>query len=433
MQNDLPTQGTAELTEREKEILQLLATGASNKEIARHFFISSNTVKVHLRNTFAKIGVTSRTEAAVYAIHQGLSQAADLPAAMPATQELPTATSISLETKSKLHSPWISALVIAILVGVITLAITTSQAPSIAVASPVPGAPQRWQELAAMPTARSGLAVAVYENQIYTIGGETAQGVTGVMEQYDVASDTWITLTSKPVPVTDINATVIGGQIYIPGGRLASGGVTDVLESYDTRRHQWQRLAPLPVALSGYALAAFEGKLYIFGGWDGLKYMASVYEYDPEQDKWSVRSPMPTARAYAGAAVADGNIFVLGGYDGKVALAYNDEYLPNRDTWSRRVSLPNGRYAMGVASIADLIYLVGGVGGTDSTLPPLQFSYQQDQWQTFEEPFPQRWTYLGLVFLQTKLYGVGGSLDGIPAANNLSYQAIYTITLPIVP
>ncbi|PIW19901.1 MAG: hypothetical protein COW33_04065, partial [Anaerolineae bacterium CG17_big_fil_post_rev_8_21_14_2_50_57_27] len=94
--------------------------------------------------------------------------------------------------------------------------VTTTQPPAIAVASPAPvAAPQRWQELADLPTARSGLAVAVYENQIYAIGGETAQGVTGVMEQYDVATDTWITLTPKPVPVADINAAVIGGKIYI--------------------------------------------------------------------------------------------------------------------------------------------------------------------------------------------------------------------------
>jgi len=421
------------LSERERETLRLLATGASNKEIARHLFISVNTVKVHLRNIFAKIGVTSRTEAAVYAIREGLTQAADLPALAPATQELSAAIPIPLETKSKPHYFWIAALVTILLAGVVALVVTTTQPPAIAVASPAPvAAPQRWQELADLPTARSGLAVAVYENQIYAIGGETAQGVTGVMEQYDVATDTWITLTPKPVPVADINAAVIGGKIYIPGGRLASGGVTDVLESYDPRRDQWERRASLPAALSGYALVAFEGKLYVFGGWDSQKFLASVYEYDSDQDKWIERTPMPTARGFAGAAVAGGKIYVIGGYDGKEALAVNEEYLPERDTWSRRAPLPAGRYAMGVASIADIIHVVGGEGETGSTLPPLQYVHQQDKWQAFESPLSENWSHLGVVPTGTQLYILGGRLGGISTAQNLAYQAIYTVQIPII-
>jgi DNA-binding CsgD family transcriptional regulator/N-acetylneuraminic acid mutarotase len=433
MQNDLQTNGTNELTEREQEILRLVATGTSNKDIAHQLFISTNTVKVHLRNIFAKIDVTSRTEAAVYAIREGLSQAGNHPGVDAAIQGLSGTVPISSETKRRSLFLWIAVVAAVVLVGIVTVVVIRYRTPKVAGAGPAAVTPQRWHELAALPTARSGLAVAVDENMIYAIGGKTDLGVTGMIEQYNVASNKWLTLKSKPVPVSDINAAVIGGRIYIPGGRLASGSMTNILETYDPSRNLWEKLASLPVALCGYGLVSFEGKLYVFGGWDGLKYLASVYEYDPDQDKWFERKSMPTARAFAGAAVAGGKIYVLGGYDGKEALPSNEAYLPNRDTWSQSAQLPAGRYGMGVASIADLIYVVGGVGKTASALQPLQYSYQQDQWQTFEEPPPQSWSDFGLVPLQSHLYAVGGQLNGLPAALNLSYQAIFTLMVPIAP
>jgi DNA-binding NarL/FixJ family response regulator len=59
------------LTEREQEVLQQVATGASNKEIARTLSISVRTVQVHLTNIYGKLDVRSRTEAALYAVRQG--------------------------------------------------------------------------------------------------------------------------------------------------------------------------------------------------------------------------------------------------------------------------------------------------------------------------------------------------------------------------
>ncbi|MCH7662484.1 MAG: response regulator transcription factor [Chloroflexi bacterium] len=61
-----------ELTERETEVLQLLAQGLANKQIALQLDISAHTVKFHVSSIYAKLGVTNRTEAVTFGARQGL-------------------------------------------------------------------------------------------------------------------------------------------------------------------------------------------------------------------------------------------------------------------------------------------------------------------------------------------------------------------------
>ena len=61
------------LTQRETQILAYLAKGESNKAIARDLGISHDTVKLHVRNILAKLNLTSRVEAAVFAVEQRLT------------------------------------------------------------------------------------------------------------------------------------------------------------------------------------------------------------------------------------------------------------------------------------------------------------------------------------------------------------------------
>jgi DNA-binding NarL/FixJ family response regulator len=65
----------AVLSQREKEIVVLVAQGFKNKEMAERMFISEQTVKNHLHNIFDKLGVSDRLELALYAIHHNLHDA----------------------------------------------------------------------------------------------------------------------------------------------------------------------------------------------------------------------------------------------------------------------------------------------------------------------------------------------------------------------
>ncbi len=64
------------LSPREREILILLSRGASNKEIARALDVAESTVKIHVQHILRKLNLTSRVQAAVYAVETGLTETA---------------------------------------------------------------------------------------------------------------------------------------------------------------------------------------------------------------------------------------------------------------------------------------------------------------------------------------------------------------------
>jgi len=63
---------SGELTEQEVRILKLMAEGMSNSEVAEALSVSRNTVKTHVHNIFAKLGVTDRTQAVILAMRKGM-------------------------------------------------------------------------------------------------------------------------------------------------------------------------------------------------------------------------------------------------------------------------------------------------------------------------------------------------------------------------
>lgn len=77
-----PAAGSDTLTERELEVLQLAARGLTNKQIGAELAISDRTVQNHLANTYAKLGVASRTEAVTAALQRQLIKL-DRPAGAP--------------------------------------------------------------------------------------------------------------------------------------------------------------------------------------------------------------------------------------------------------------------------------------------------------------------------------------------------------------
>jgi len=420
---------TNNLSDREEEILKLVATGLTNREIAQALTISPNTVKVHLSNIFEKINVSSRTEATLYGIENGI---VDVPGVEERT------TQVSPENEIQKYQWWFLAAAIFAVIALVVFGGNLFFPSESSTPAAATNFPDRWQELASLPEARAGMAVASYNNDIFAIAGKTENGVTKIVERYDPQNDIWSRLSDKPTPVAHVSSVILGEKIYVPGGELASGLMSDVLEVYDPRKDIWEEKARLPVKISGYALVAFEGQMYLFGGWDGKEVQDVTLRYDPDDDSWVELSPMPTARAYAGAAEVGGKIFIIGGWDGEQAVGVNESFAPARESelgsaWEELPGMPEKGYGMGVIKIADMIYVVGGDFPEINSGGSFLFSVVNNSWETLDfaveknEPIANS----GYCFLDGFIYFIGGCLNQEILSNTRSYQAIYTVLLPI--
>jgi DNA-binding CsgD family transcriptional regulator len=435
------------LSDREREILCLVATGASNKEIAQQLFISTNTVKVHLRNIFDKIGVTSRTEAAMVAVAEGM--VAGFPKADDSRESTLGSLAVPLETDEHLDivgesvikrgiTRWQISIVILglVIIGIgIIIIWRLSQKPT----AELPGASSAaWKVLAPMQHARSGLAAAVINNQIYALAGRSVEGVTGVVECYDPNSNSWSAREDKPVAVTEVQGVVIGGKIYVPGGQLASGEYTDILEIYDPIRDEWSRGESLPMQGSSYGLVGFEGKMYLFGGMNSGGVLDTILVYDPDSNHWAYKSSLPIPRAYPGVVEVGGAIYLLGGYDGRRALDSVEIYRPNLDDgdgspWTTLDEMPDKRYGMGITSLLEVIYLLGGSESQENGMPMRGYLTRTGEWLTILKPDGDSWTGMGLVSVGNSIYAFGGKRGDTPIADLQSMQVVYISVLPYIP
>lgn len=440
---------TSVLSERELEVLKLVATGATNQEIARALVISPNTVKVHMRNIFEKLEVQSRTEATMEAVRRGwvsVPNAATAPA-IEATSPPPVAPESPPAPRPAL-APW--QRVYMVLVGGLVLLASLAPAwwrarnqttPSSAfsdvgqpqVAPELRPAVRRWGSAAPLPEPRSRLALAADGASLYAVGGETSSGVTNLLTIYSPGSNSWTAGPAKPTPVSNVGAAAIAGRLYVPGGSRADGGATDVLEVYDVRARTWEKRAPLPGPVAAYALAASGGKLYLFGGWDGAAYRADTLIYDPATDSWTVGSPLPSPRAFMAAGELKGLIYVVGGFDGKRELARVDVYDPAGEgaagPWSSRAPLSQPRAGLGLAVLGSRLYAIGG-GWTAQLAHNEQFDVPSGAWSRIETPVVGEWRNLGAAAQGQKVYAVGG-WSGSYLASNEAYQALIRQLLPL--
>ena len=237
-----------------------------------------------------------------------------------------------------------------------------------------------WTSETPMPTARGGCAVAVYDNEIYVIGGTVGNNeYVGNNEVYDPGTNTWRTEASMPTPRAYLSASVVNGKIYLIGGEGYSSispysGETNVNEVYDPATNTWTTGTPMPTAVYGYASTVIDSKIHIIGGSQtsiiqgSSIFVNSNQVYDPQNDTWSLGANLPSAVAYGAAAATEGFmapplLYVIGGYFLNSYSSNVQVYNPSNNSWSTGVPMPTARAYLGVAVVNDVLYAIGGFDG----------------------------------------------------------------------
>lgn len=441
----------SELSDREIEIIRLVATGASNKEIAYALVISPNTVKVHLRNIFSKLGVLSRTEATMTAIRMGLVDSPEVYNQTPNT----TDGSSGLDTNWQVQQQDILApvvnrkflflsiafgLIIVVLLGfLLNRALSNSNQPveTLSAAELEELSSKRWTPLENLPVGLSNMGFVRYENKFIIFGGSFQEGNSNSLWIYDIDNDDWAEGAKIPKSLKDFQAAIVGEKIYLPGGIDETNQTQTELLVYNPREDSWEVGPELPAAISAYSLVSFEGKLFLFGGFDGQNYLDTIYSYDPVLKEWNLFGNLTEPKAYSSAVALGSQIHIFGGKSEIGVFVNHDVYYPQRElsdenAWESAADLPEGRYGMNSIVLADMIYTVGGYNRDGDSLPLIQYLPPKDSWVEIDSPPSEIGFSPAVLPYETRLYIFGGQrADGF-SNQSLVYQAVYTILVPVV-
>lgn len=461
-----------QISDRELDVLHCLVDGASNREIAQQLSISPNTVKVHLRNIYTKLGVSSRTEATTVALQRGVltipgvdveeeeagdeaeresDSAEGVPAGSsqadgPEADRIATAGALLAEANRRVlflgGIVTVALLLLAVLaVGQLlgedvaegtppTVTASTESEEEIFVETEVGN---NWLAARPLPAPRAHMAAVTVGLEVYGIGGETAGAVDNTVAVYDTQERQWSQRAPKITAVADATAAVLSGEIYVVGGRLEDGRATTIVEAYSPLNDGWRPVTPLPRPITGGLALSSGGKLYLFGGRDGDEVLNEAYVYDPAADRWETLPAMQQARVFATGGTLGSNLYVVGGSDGRRALATCESFDPVDAAWSSCPDMLAPRAGAAGAVVLNRLYVIGGGLHGDVSFSEL-YSAENEEWTEITTPMlaeASTWPHLGVTNVETRIYALGGLRNGSPSGDVFIYAPlVYQFFIP---
>ncbi|XP_076033386.1 kelch-like protein 8 isoform X2 [Oratosquilla oratoria] len=250
---------------------------------------------------------------------------------------------------------------------------------------PVPSAPRTDEYsglnvLPVMRNARGYPAVAVQDNCVFVLGGQTNNNFLASCEMYNVEKNTWTPLPDLPYALHAASAVFLDGRLYLVGGR-SFNRYEDSTMVYHPQQQTWLERGRMDLGRGHAGVGGLNGVLYAVGGVGAdAKITATCEKYDPISDMWTPIAPLNEARAYHSVAVVDNRVYAMGGYDGVHWLNSVECYDPLKDAWSPAPPMVSSRSSFGVTVSDGRIYCLGGFGGSQALNSVEKFNPRTNKW-----------------------------------------------------
>lgn len=399
------------LSERELQILLLVAQGLSNRQIAGQLDISDNTVKVHVRNIFAKINVASRTEASLYAVRHGLLIVENQPVApAPIVEPSPEPVIPGIVVRSvPSRWWWWVTLGVVLVLGAgswlwwLAQPVGTSVVPAIRQQVALP---TRWARLPAVPKPQSDQQLAVFAGQLYVFAGSgSAQWF-----RFDGVAQTW-------QPLADLSFVVpTSARVWADGAGLWVVGSDDGRGVWRWDGQQWQRQPLIPATLKAATVVRLDGVLLVLGQMSTHPDVLSAWKLAPQAQSWQPGVDFAQVLPSGQLVALEGVVYLFG--DG--ARVWRLDAATNQ--WVADRDLPF------VWSTGAVTTVLGSILVIDATTPAL-WVYVPGQGVVSKQIVPTQ-IALGRQVVTWQAQLIMPNLEGTVLN---AYQAIYQTFVPVMP
>ncbi|XP_076341071.1 uncharacterized protein LOC143241731 [Tachypleus tridentatus] len=230
----------------------------------------------------------------------------------------------------------------------------------------------QWKTLSPMLHSRSGHGVAVLNNLIYVIGGESDCLIFSNGEVYDPVSNQWSMICSMNLPRCALGTCALNGYLYALGGWVGAE-IGDTMEQYDPLVNKWTIIGKMSIPRYAMGVVAYQGLIYIIGGLSALSTELDLVEsFNPVTGEWNRLAPLSTRCAYVGVAVLHDQIYTVGGTNNShAALRTVERYSIEENKWTEVTSVKTARAGASVISVNGRLLVIGGRTSSDEFSAPV--------------------------------------------------------------